>query len=189
MRFLAAQLILALWLVWGVYWLITAFSAKPTRRREPRWSRWAFVAQALLVAALLGPHRWRGWLGVRIVPGGWSRYWIGVAVIVAGLLLCIWARRALGGNWSGAVTVKVGHELVQGGPYRWVRHPIYTGILLMMLGTALAGGEVHGLLAVSIATLALWLRSRVEERWMSEEFGEQYARYRQRSWALIPYIV
>jgi protein-S-isoprenylcysteine O-methyltransferase Ste14 len=70
-----------------------------------------------------------------------------------------------------------------------VRHPIYTGVLLMLLGTGLAGGRVHGLLAFPIALAALWLKSRVEERWMSAEFGERYAEYRQRSWALIPFVL
>jgi len=159
------------------------------RRREPLAWRLAFLAQALLTAVLLGPHRWSGWLAIELIHGGWARYRIAVAVILMGLALSIWARRALGANWSGFVTVKEGHELVQSGPYRWIRHPIYTGVLLMMLGTGLASGQVHGLLAFPIALTALFLKSRVEERWMASEFGERYAAYRKKSWALIPFVL
>ncbi len=189
MRLLAGPLILLLWLVWGVYWVASARGAKPVRRREAGWTRLAFLTQAVVTAILLGRHGWPGWLGAKVIPGGWVRYWIAVAVVVAGLALSLWARRTLGGNWSGIVTVKVDHELVQSGPYRSIRHPIYTGILMMILGTGLAGGQVHALLAFPIALIALCLRSRLEERWMSEEFGEQYALYRRKSWALLPYIV
>jgi protein-S-isoprenylcysteine O-methyltransferase Ste14 len=172
-----------------VYWLVASRGAKPVQRRESPWARYAFLAQAIVTAILLGRHTWSGWLGAKVVPGGWTRYWIAVALTAAGLALCLWARRTLAGNWSGTVTIKVGHELVQSGPYRSVRHPIYTGILLMILGTGLASGEVHGLLAFLITLTALWLRSRVEERWMSEEFGAQYTLYREKSWALIPLVV
>ncbi len=95
----------------------------------------------------------------------------------------------LGGNWSGAVTVKEGHELVQDGPYRLIRHPIYSGVLLMILGTGLAAGRVHGLLAFPIALIALWFKLRVEERWMGAEFGERYALYKGNSRALIPFVL
>jgi protein-S-isoprenylcysteine O-methyltransferase Ste14 len=186
---LTRNLIFALWVIWLVYWLLAARGSKPVRRREGSVTRAAFLAQALLTALLLAPLPWSGWLWLQVVGGGWTRYWSAVALIVIGLALSIWARRSLGGNWSGSVTVKEGHELVQSGPYRWIRHPIYTGLLLMMLGTGLASGRVHGLLAFPVALSALWLKSRVEERWMATEFGERYALYRQRSWALIPFVL
>ncbi len=186
---LARYLILALWLIWAFYWVVAARSSKPVRRRESLGGRLAFLAQALVTAVLLGWHRWPAWLGTQVIPGGWTRYRIAVAVILVGLAVCIWARRALGANWSGSVTVKDGHELVQSGPYRWIRHPIYSGVLLMILGTGLASGQVHALLAFALALTALWLKSRVEERWMSAEFAERYAAYRRNSWALIPYVL
>ncbi len=183
------NLILALGLIWLLYWVLAALSTKPVRQIQPAWQRLLFLAQALLTAVLLGRQRWPDWLQVQLIGGGWTRYWIAVALGAVGLTVTIWARRALGGNWSGSITLKEGHELVQIGPYRRIRHPIYTGILLMMLGTGLAGGRVHGLLAFPIALTALWMKSRVEERWMRAEFGERYAAYRQRSWALIPFVL
>jgi protein-S-isoprenylcysteine O-methyltransferase Ste14 len=185
----ARYLILALWLIWALYWFVAARSSKAVRRREPLGPRLAFLAQLLVTAILLGWHRWPDWLTTTLIYGGWTRYRIAVGLIVAGLALCIWARRTLGGNWSGSVTVKDDHELVQVGPYRRIRHPIYTGVLLMILGTGLAAGQVHGLLAFPISLIALWLKSRVEERWMTAEFGERYVAYRMSSWALIPYVL
>lgn len=183
------NLILLLWLIWAFYWIVAARSVKPVRLRAPGWTRALLLAQAILTAILLAPRGWSGWLWIELIGGGWTRYWIAVAVIVVGLALSIWARRALGANWSGAVTVKEGHELVQSGPYRWARHPIYTGVLLMILGTGLASGRVHGLLAFPIALVALRLKSLLEERWMRSEFGERYAVYQKHSWALIPFVL
>ncbi len=78
---------------------------------------------------------------------------------------------------------------MQGGPYRSIRHPIYSGVLLMILGTGLASGRLHGLLAFPIALIALWLKSRVEERWMSAEYGERSALCKGETWALIPFVL
>ena len=86
------------------------------------------------------------------------------------------------------MTIKVDHELVTSGPYRMVRHPIYTGLLLAFLGTAIARGEWRGLLAVALALWAFWRKSRVEERLMREQFGGAYEEYSQRVAALIPFV-
>jgi protein-S-isoprenylcysteine O-methyltransferase Ste14 len=183
------HVVLVLWLIGAGYWIVSAQSSKADRRREPLATRVPFLLQMILTAVLLWPHEWRGWLDEKIVGGGWDRFWIAVAIMTLGLTLAIWARRALGENWSGTVTVKEGHELVESGPYRRIRHPIYTGILLMILGTGLAGGRVHALLAFPIALVALWLKSRLEERWMVAEFGERYEAYRKRSRAIIPFLL
>jgi protein-S-isoprenylcysteine O-methyltransferase Ste14 len=84
------------------------------------------------------------------------------------------------------VTLKQDHELVETGPYRWIRHPIYTGILLAFAGSALARAEWRGLLALLIATAALARKIRIEERWLTELFGARYQDYSRRSWALFP---
>ena len=112
-----------------------------------------------------------------------------MALVVAGLSFSVWARRTLGGNWSGTVTVKVDHELVQTGPYRRIRHPIYTGLLLAVFGSGLAAGRVYGIAAFALIAIALVWKLRLEERWMLAEFGERYERYRRSSWALIPFVL
>jgi protein-S-isoprenylcysteine O-methyltransferase Ste14 len=185
-----AGIIGLLWLLWALYWVLAARSAKAVRKREPIASRLIFVAPSLLAALLLLiGHRLTGWLGQRLIGGGWTRYEIALLLVISGIAFSVWARAVLGSNWSGTVTVKVDHELVQRGPYRWIRHPIYSGLLLAVLGTGLAGGRVYGLIAFLCVLLALLWKMRVEERWMAAEFGERYEHYRRSSWALIPFLL
>jgi protein-S-isoprenylcysteine O-methyltransferase Ste14 len=107
---------------------------------------------------------------------------------LAGLLFSAWARVHLGGNWSGIVTVKEDHELVRSGPYGIVRHPIYSGLLLAVVGSALARGEWRGVVAVVIVFWAFRRKMQTEERWMRERFGNGYQAYSERVPALVPFI-
>jgi len=188
MQFWPARLIGFLWLIWCIYWFVSAQSVKPTREREGLGGRVAFVVAVAVVVLLLVIRHWPGVLAERLVGGGWIRYWCAVALVVAGLAFSMWARAILGRNWSGTVTVKVDHELIERGPYRRIRHPIYTGILIALLGSGLAAGQLRGLLAFVIACIALWLKSRVEEAWMERTFAERYVAYRRSSWAFLPYV-
>jgi protein-S-isoprenylcysteine O-methyltransferase Ste14 len=103
------------------------------------------------------------------------------------LAFAVWARRHIGSNWSGTVTVKTDHVLVRTGPYGWARHPIYTGLLTAILGTAIARGDLRGLLGVVLCTIAFVIKLRIEERWMREVFGEEYRRYSKEVPALVPF--
>jgi protein-S-isoprenylcysteine O-methyltransferase Ste14 len=114
---------------------------------------------------------------------------LGMLMVIAGIAFACWARHVIGSNWSSEVQVKQGHELIQRGPYSLVRHPIYTGLLLAFLGTAVAIGEWHGLLAVAIIAVSFWFKLRLEERWMRENFGEVYVNYMHRVKALIPGVL
>ena len=116
-------------------------------------------------------------------------WWTGFAVTVAGAAFAIWARLLLGANWSATVTVKQNHELKRTGPYAIVRHPIYSGFLLAMLGTAIAYGEIRGLIALLIALIAWRVKSLIEERFMMDQFGEQYVQYKREVRALIPFVL
>ena len=107
---------------------------------------------------------------------------------MTGLAFSIWARRVLGRNWSAIVTLKEGHELVTRGPYALVRHPIYTGLLLGFLGSAIARGRWSGLLATALFFLSALRKYRLEERWMWERFGDDYDAYRSRVKAIVPYL-
>jgi protein-S-isoprenylcysteine O-methyltransferase Ste14 len=179
--------IAGLWLGWLVYWIVAARDVKAARRQESLPARLAHHLPLLLGAILLGfgslPLRW---LDDRFLPRSWTAYWIGFLAVAAGLAFSVWARRHLGRNWSGSVTLKHNHELVRTGPYRYVRHPIYSGILLAILGTAIAIGEWRGLIAFVLLAVALVLKSRAEERFMEEAFRDGYARYRRDVPALIP---
>jgi protein-S-isoprenylcysteine O-methyltransferase len=179
----------AIWIVFVMVWAVTALQASPAARRQSRLSRlrhsvFLAVSAALLFRRMLaiGPLAWR------FLPDTLSVAWVGVAIAVVGATIAIVARFFLGRNWSGTVTVKKGHELIRGGPYAIVRHPIYSGILLALLGTAVVIGEVRGLIAVAFAALGLRLKSLTEEQFMEQEFGSEYREYKQRVKALIPLV-
>ncbi len=105
------------------------------------------------------------------------------------MLFGIWARRTIGGNWSSVVTLKQDHELVTNGPYRYVRHPIYTAILTMFLGTAVATGQLGGFLGLALCSLSMWIKLRQEEKLMMRHFPQQYPAYRARVKALVPFVL
>ncbi|MBV8673861.1 MAG: isoprenylcysteine carboxylmethyltransferase family protein [Acidobacteriaceae bacterium] len=180
------------WLVLGILWLLAAIASKRTLQRQTRASRLFHAGLAFLgVALLFNLYQWfdGGWLATRIVPDQEVYVFGGAIVTVAGILFCIWARLVLGSNWSGTVTIKENHELVKRGPYQIVRHPIYTGILLGMLGTAFVYGFTRCFVGVLICGFAFWLKSQIEEQFMVQQFGEQYAQYCREVRALIPYIL
>jgi protein-S-isoprenylcysteine O-methyltransferase Ste14 len=130
--------------------------------------------------------RFSGWLQQRVIA---KTVWIeslAIFVTAAGIGLAIWARFYLGENWSSAVSIKVDHKLIRTGPYAWVRHPIYSGLLLAMIGTALARREPRGLFAVLLLWIGFWIKSRMEEGFMRKTFGEEYEVYSRSTGALIP---
>jgi protein-S-isoprenylcysteine O-methyltransferase Ste14 len=125
---------------------------------------------------------------LRFVPAGPGSWIAGAALTVVGILSACCARFFLGRNWSATVTVKQDHELVRSGPYRLVRHPIYSGMLLAIFGTALFIGQVRGLLAVVLALCGWKWKSLQEESFMQEQFGDSYTVYRRQVKSLIPFI-
>lgn len=178
------------WTVWVLVWLAASFRNKRTARRENAAS-WALHMLPLMIGAVLLSADWTPWpvLQQEVLPYRAAFYWIGLALTLAGLAFTVWARLRLGTNWSGSVQVKADHALVRTGPYRWVRHPIYTGILAALLGTAIALDQWLGLLAFGIVVAAFFYKLRLEERWMIETFGDVYVEYRKHSKALIPGIL
>jgi protein-S-isoprenylcysteine O-methyltransferase Ste14 len=107
---------------------------------------------------------------------------------VAGLFFTWWARIALGSLWSGSVGRKEGHTLVRVGPYRLVRHPIYTGLILAALASAAQIGMAANLAGAVVLTFGLWLKARLEERFLSAQLGaEAYAEYRRGTPMLVPF--
>ncbi|HEY1724444.1 MAG TPA: isoprenylcysteine carboxylmethyltransferase family protein [Steroidobacteraceae bacterium] len=191
MRQWYGELIPALWIAWFIYWRMSAAGVKPIARVESPLSRAAHFVPLIVAGLLLWMRRIAdgGVLFERFIARSFEAYWSGVALVVAGLIFSIWARRTIGRNWSGTVTVKQDHELITSGPYALVRHPIYTGLLLMFIGSAIARGEWRGVVAVVIVLVALWRKLRLEERFMTETFGDAYRRYREHTAALIPWLL
>ena len=180
----------AMWLSWAVYWWAASRDVKRTVRHESLSSRLAHIVPLAIAVLLLSVRRVPiAFLGERFLPLAEWPFWLGSLLTAGGLLFTVWARLHLGRNWSGTITIKEGHELVASGPYALVRHPIYTGLLLAFLGSALALGDWRGVLAFALAAGALWLKLQVEERWMRQEFGDVYRAYSQRVAALIPFVL
>lgn len=103
--------------------------------------------------------------------------------------MTIWARKILAGNWSSDVTLKQGHELVKAGPYRFVRHPIYTGLLLMCLGAAIDIGLLRAWLGVALVFVGFWIKLNQEETLMLRHFPDDYPTYRKQVKALVPFVI
>lgn len=174
----------ALWILFIGYWSAAASKTAQTKSSESASSRQ--LHQLLMYGSLaLAFFRLPG-LGQRWLPAASYIVLLGLAIHVGSIMLAVWARRHLGRNWSGAITAKVDHQLIRTGPYRLIRHPIYTAMLGMYLGTAVVSGELHGLLAVVIMVAAYWRKIRLEEQNLRSIFGAEYDDYRRKSWALIP---
>jgi protein-S-isoprenylcysteine O-methyltransferase Ste14 len=189
-RGLFISLFVVMWAGWAAIWIAMARGVKPPAQSESRASRLSHVGPLLIAAYLLAapaPVPAPALHG-RFVPLAVWPPALGATLGFVGLALCVWARVTIAANWSGDVQLKRGHELIVGGPYAHVRHPIYTGLLMMFAGTALAVGEWRAALAVAVAAAAFWLKLRREEALMRRQFGEAYARYASRVPALIPFV-
>lgn len=165
----------------GIYWEIAAKHASEASRSESKVSRsfHVLLVNAAIMLEIVPVHG----LG-RFVP---VSLWImsaGLALELFGLFLAIWARRHLGRNWSGEITIKVEHELIRSGPYRRLRHPIYTGFLAMYAGILLVTGEWLAVIGFIMVGLAYWRKIRLEEANLNVAFGAGYDAYRRESWAV-----
>lgn len=178
-----------LWLVLCAVWLVGMFMTRQTVRRQTGASRIFYMGLVLLGAWLLFRGRSGiAWMDGAVFPVTPVIAIAGLVTALAGIAFAIWARLILGANWSGTITIKQGHTLVRRGPYRIVRHPIYTGLLVAWAGTSLTIGTVRSILSLPLLAFAFWLKTRMEERFMVEEFGDDYLRYSHEVRALIPFV-
>ncbi len=174
------------WWVFIIVWLIGALNAK---RTVERWSSAAGLGYFLVSAVLWFLIVRSNLLGdALVIHHGSLASLVAAVVCVAGLVITVWARVVLGRNWSGSITYKENHELVEQGPYRFVRHPIYTGLLLMLLGLAIGRGTVDAFVGVALFVgVHIW-KLRREEALMTRYFPASYPDYRARTKALIPFL-
>jgi protein-S-isoprenylcysteine O-methyltransferase Ste14 len=164
-----------LWILFAAYWLVSALKRKKTKQRESIVQRLVYILPLLIAFFFLyNPRANFAFLATYFMPHTPEVRWAGVAVMVAGLAFAVWARVHLGTNWSGVVTLKEGHELIRTGPYRNIRHPIYTGILIGFLGNAIVNGQVRGLIAVAIIWASFYIKARREEAFLAQEFGPKF---------------
>ena len=177
------------WIAFAIYWTISARGLKRTAERESLRIRVLHVLVTFTAFFLLLSRKLQlGPLSHHIVPADRFIREVGVLITWIGVAIAIWARRHIGSNWSGLVTLKQDHHLVCTGPYRWVRHPIYTGLLLAVLGTALVLGEWRGIVALVLLIAAHTLKARREETLMVRHFGSAYEDYRRKTRFLVPGI-
>ena len=181
--------ILACWLVFLFYWLVSAFKTKAVAERQSVWSGLAHRIPLGCSYLLLADVHLQPPMDLSVTPQANWAHALGASVCVLGLFVTLWARRTLSGNWSSDVTFKQGHELIRTGPYQFVRHPIYTGILAMAFGTALNCGQLRCWLALPLMTTALWIKINQEERLLLRHFSDEYRAYQKQVKALVPFIV
>ena len=187
--FVPLKIISFCWALFTIIWLVAAFWTKQTVYQERR-AFWRYSLPLIIgVYLIFRARRFSDPLSSRVIPNVDAIAWIGVVLCVGGLLFCIWARFTLGRNWSGVVTFKGGHELITRGPYAIVRHPIYTGLLMMIIGTVIAYGHVAGVVALPFVFWGLWIKLRYEEKLMLQKFPAEYEAYSRRVKRLIPFIL
>jgi protein-S-isoprenylcysteine O-methyltransferase Ste14 len=186
-RLLEAAVVL--WMVLVVVWVVGALRTKRTVQSQSSASQLLYTAILVVgVYLIFAKQSGIAWLDRQLFPATVPIALAGLLAVLMGVAFSVWARLMLGSNWSNRVTVKENHTLVRTGPYRIVRHPIYSGILLGMLGSALQRGGIRCFVGVLICGFSFWLKTRAEERFMVQSFGEQYLQYRHRVKALAPFI-
>ena len=176
------------WIGWIVTWAAASFWSDPAEKRLATWDVWAYRGFSLVGLILLSHFTARA-LGLRrIWHVGYNGAYLLAALTFGGILFAWWARIHLGRLWSGSITRKEGHHIVDTGPYGFVRHPIYTGLIAATLTTATASATPTAIMGFMFIALGLWIKARAEERFLSAELGpEDYAAYQRRVPMLVPF--
>lgn len=175
------------WVAFVVVWFIAAFKTRSNEKKESSPSR---IAVMLLMISgyycLFASRLPIVFLHKRFVSSTLSVVVAGGVLTWLGIGLCLWARYHLAENWSARVTIKVGHELIRTGPYAYFRHPIYSGLLLAAIGTAIAFGEIRGLLGVCFILTGFLIKAKKEEDMLIAQFGGAFEDHRRRTGFLLP---
>ena len=176
-----------IWMAFYTIWLLGALRTK----RAAEHVGWGKLLSYTIPVALgyycmFSPYVGLDWLQTRILPRNQGLAAAAIVITLAGMAFAVWARVYLGRNWSSLPTIKEQHQLIRSGPYRLVRHPIYTGFLLAMTGTFLANGRVRGALSIVLLWTGWQVKSRMEERFMVRTFGAEYEDYRRTTGGLFP---
>jgi protein-S-isoprenylcysteine O-methyltransferase Ste14 len=178
---------------WGLFllvWVVAALFTKRTIYRQGTSERFRYMIPIVVGWFLLfRGQRLPAPLNLRVIPQTDELLTAAAILCVVGVAICLWARAVLGRNWSGIVTLKEEHELVLRGPYRFVRHPIYTGLLTMLTGTAIYQGHLGGIIGMGLVFVSLWIKLIGEEGLMLKQFPDQYPEYQLRVNRLIPFIL
>lgn len=190
MRFTFNKVVYLIWGIFFAYWFFSSFRRESkVEQQEPLSSRLFYltliglaISQIVFDPLFYGPLLWR------ILPEGIMIDLVGVTLLILGLSFTVWARLHLGRYWSARISLAKDHQLIQTGPYRFVRNPIYSGGLVAILGTAIVVGQVRGVVAMVLVLIAFLRKIQLEERWLLERFGPAYLEYQKKVSALIPFV-
>jgi len=175
------------WIVFVIYWIIGATRTLATREKEPFASRYLILAIEVVGFALLfNGSTGIGFLGTRLIPRTWTSAIGGVILTWAGIGLAIWARHHLAEYWSARITIKEDHQLIRTGPYSRLRHPIYTGLVLATIGSALEIDRWRCVFGVLLVLAGYCLNARREEAMLSRQFGEAFREHQEQTGFLLP---
>jgi protein-S-isoprenylcysteine O-methyltransferase Ste14 len=175
------------WIVFVVYWAVGALKTRRTERTESFASRYGilFIEIAGFVLLFSG-YADIGILGHRVAPRAYALGLTGVALTWAGIALALWARWHLGQFWSARITIKEDHELIRTGPYARLRHPIYSGLDLAAIGSAIAIDRWRCVAGVCLIILGYWIKARREEGMLTAQFGADFQKHCRHTGFLFP---
>src|SRR6516164_5489528 len=176
-----------IWLSWLVYWISAGQRTAPNKRVETLLEGASY--RIPLAIGIFLTVFWRMPLFQQTLPLGTPSPFaagIGLVFTAAGLCFAVWARMHLGKYWSGRITLKENHRVIQTGPYALVRHPIYSGLILALFGTAITLGTISAFAGFAFMLISLVRKLKIEETWLRYQFGAEYEAYQNRVKALIP---
>ncbi|MGA8036023.1 MAG: isoprenylcysteine carboxylmethyltransferase family protein [Candidatus Acidiferrales bacterium] len=181
------ELINVCWFALALFWIVTSLGVKQKAKAESSTERWTHLSFLIAGALLLFKSDWPwAFLQARLYPDVVWIQWTGAGLTLAGVLFAIWARISLGRNWSAEVQIKQDHQLIRTGPYNYIRHPIYTGVLLGLLGNTVAIGEVRGALAYVVIVIGFIRKAKKEEMFLAGQFGSAFKEHRRRTGFFLP---
>jgi protein-S-isoprenylcysteine O-methyltransferase Ste14 len=176
-----------IWIAWIASWIAAASWSSHAEKRARSWQMVVYHAAVVAGAVLMTPWVARRLAAAPLWDVGYDGAYALAALTLAGLLFTWWARLHLGRLWSGSITRKQDHRVVDSGPYALVRHPIYTGLIFALFATAIAQATARALAGAALIAFGFWLKARAEERFLAAELGaDAYSAYRRRVPMLIP---
>jgi protein-S-isoprenylcysteine O-methyltransferase Ste14 len=183
------HLIEAPWIVFVAYWAIGALKTRRTERKETFVSRYGILFLEIVGFALLFLDEAEiGFLGHQVIPRTYAVAITGVAFTWAGIALALWARWHLGQYWSARVTIKEDHKLIRTGPYSRLRHPIYSGLDLAALGSAMTIDQWRCVAGICLIVLGYWIKAKKEEAMLTAQFGADFDEHRKHTGFLLPHL-
>ncbi len=175
------------WIVFIVYWIIGAVKTRANRETESFTSRFAvLLLEGVGYVLIFSGSTGIGFLGTRFIPRTMAGEILGVVLLWSGVALAIWARYHLAEYWSARVTIKEGHQLIRTGPYTYLRHPIYSGLVLATVGSAVVIDEWRCVLGTCLVLVGYCVKAKKEEAMLSQQFGEAFREHQKHTGFLIP---